>query len=173
VQTTLEVLACEEPRGAGDELEVLEKVVPRVGTVDELAHEAKLLVAARRLLPPLEREALLARLALDLLEQLVDRLVAQGGDADALARSHQRDRHLRSLPGLPRAGRPLQEEVAVLDRGDGLDRRQVEAGTRELLLQDGTHRSRRTTVQARLRQPRERPALLAIVDRRLRDQRSG
>ncbi len=35
---------------------------------------------------PLNDEALLARLALDLLEELVDRLVAQRRHADALAR---------------------------------------------------------------------------------------
>ena len=46
----------------------------------------------------------------------MDRLVAQRGDADALALAHQRDRHPGALPGLPRPGRPLDEEVALLER---------------------------------------------------------
>ena len=38
------------------------------------------------------------------------------GDADALSLPHERDRHPGALPGLPGAGRPLDEEVALPER---------------------------------------------------------
>ena len=51
--------------------------------------------------------------ALDLLEELVDRLVAERRHADALALLHQLDRAARARVRLPRAGRPLDEDVVL------------------------------------------------------------
>ena len=86
VEEAVEVRRTKSQRRARDELELrVEQVLPAVRGVDEAALEARLLVSARRLLAAVEREALLARLALDLAEELVDRLVAERGDADALA----------------------------------------------------------------------------------------
>ena len=122
VEEAGEVLAREEPRRARDELELLvEQVAPVVARVDELALEAG--VPARGLLAALEREALPPRLPLDPGEEVRDRLVAERRDADAAARAHERDRRLRALPRLPRAGRALDEEVAAVERERGLGHR--------------------------------------------------
>ena len=137
VEEALELLPHEEPRRAGDELQLLlEQVAPVVGGIDEVALEARVLVSLGRLLAPDEREALLARLALDLGEQLVDRLVAERRDADAPARAHERDRRLRALPRLARAGRALDEEVAAVERERGLGHREVEPRPRRPPLED-------------------------------------
>ncbi len=86
--------------------------------------------------------------------------------------AHECDGHLRPLPRLAGAGRALHEEVAVLDRRDGLDRRQVEPRAWQLLLENGAHRRRGGAVQIRAPQPRQRRPLLLVVDRLPRDERS-
>ena len=85
-----------------------------VGAVDELRPRT---ASPRRshFFRPLNSKPCLERRVLDVLEELVDRLVAERGDADALARPHQRDRHPRAVPRLARAGRALDEEVAAVE----------------------------------------------------------
>ena len=90
----------------GDEAPILEGVVG---------------IVLRRPLGAAESEALPVGLVLDRAEHVVDRLVAERGDGDALAGAHERDRHSCALPGLPRAGRPLDEEVALAERERRLD----------------------------------------------------
>src|SRR5206468_3249984 len=123
VERLVHVVLGEEPGGAGDELDFGRRweVVVVGGAFDELAIEFRLLVSLTRFLQPAELEALRARDLLDLLEQVVDRLVAVRGDADPLARSHQVDEQARSGPGLAGAGRPLDEEIALVEaEGDRL-----------------------------------------------------
>ena len=67
-----------------------------------------------------ERDASVVRDLLDLGEQVVDRLVAGRRDADADPVAQQVDDHARAGVRLARAGRPLDEEHAVLERGDVL-----------------------------------------------------
>ena len=66
----------------------------------------------------------------------MDRLVAERRDADPLPAAHQLDRHPRARAGLARAGRPLHEEVAVIEARRGLDRRHVEPRPRRPPLED-------------------------------------
>ena len=75
----------------GDEAPILERIVG---------------IVLRRPLGAAEREALPVGLVLDGAEHVVDRLVAERGDGDALAGAHERDRHPCALPGLPRPGGP-------------------------------------------------------------------
>ncbi len=100
-------------------------------------------------LQPRERVALLDRRLLDVLEELVDRLVAERGHADALAGLHQRDRHPRAVPRLARAGRALDEQVAAVEAERGLGERPVEA------------RARRPPLENRRRAPGSRAWLFA------------
>ena len=120
VDVLVELLAREEERRAGKELELrvehlivlrrrCRRTAPRTGSASLLA-----------LLPPPERVALLVRRLLEVLEELVDRLVAERRDPDPLASLHQRDRHPRPVPRLPRAGRALHEEVAPVEAERGL-----------------------------------------------------
>ena len=91
---------------------------------------------------------MLTGLALDLLQELVDRLVAERSDPDPLPRSHQGHRHLRALPGLARAGRTLNEEVAVPERGDGFDGWQIESHPRQSPLEHRHDSGRHFDAQA-------------------------
>jgi hypothetical protein len=114
----------------GEELQVVvEHLIVVVGVVDEVA-VGELVLRVAVLLPAAEREGLLARGCLDLLEELIDRLVTERGDADALPAAHQLDRHARAGERLARAGRALHEEVAAVERGRHLDRRRVEPRAR-------------------------------------------
>ena len=49
-------------------------------------------------------------------QQFADDLVAVGGDSDAFPRSHEVGDHLRSHGALPRPGRPLDGQVALVHR---------------------------------------------------------
>src|SRR5262245_65552459 len=73
-------------------------------------------VACARLLETSEAEPLLARGLDDLVEQVVDSLVARRRDADTLAATHQLHGDPRPRPGLARARRSLDEEVAAVER---------------------------------------------------------
>src|SRR5437867_8721872 len=75
----------------------------------------RLVVAIGRLLEAAERQTLLARRLLDLREQVVNRLVAGRGDADAPAASHEVGDEARTRPGLAGPRRPLDEEVARVE----------------------------------------------------------
>src|SRR6185503_5078100 len=55
----------------------------------------------------------------DFLQQVVDRLVAGGGDADALAAREELDDEVRAGEGFAGAGRALNEEGAVVEGEDG------------------------------------------------------
>ena len=114
VQRAVELLAGEEPGGAGEELDVgaggLEGRVVVVG-LDELAVVLGLGIAGG-LLEPLEAHAGLPRHFLDLGEQVVDGLVALGRDADTSPAGQQVHDDAGARPRLAGAGRPLDEEVA-------------------------------------------------------------
>src|SRR5262245_48469159 len=91
VQMSVEVLAREQERGAGEQLELLvEHRLVRVRAVDELVLVASVRIAAR-LLAALEREALLERGVAHIYEELVDRPVAQRCDAAPLSAAHAPD----------------------------------------------------------------------------------
>jgi hypothetical protein len=62
----------------------------------------------------LEGNALLPGAALDLVEQVVNRLVALEGDADLLPHGDQGHDHLRSPVGLPRPRGTLDEEIGAI-----------------------------------------------------------
>ena len=87
-----------------------------VDVLDARARVVRLRVAAARLLQPVEAEPELGRRLLDRVEQVVDRLVARRGDADALAARDQVGDQPPRRPRLPRAGRPLDHEVAAVER---------------------------------------------------------
>ena len=133
-----QLLAREQPRRSGDQVQVrVEHGVVRARVLDHAALE--LGVGAGRLLQTADLDALLGRGGLDLLEMLVDRLVAERGDADAPPRPHERDRHAAAVPRLARAGRPLHEEVAPVEAERGVDRRAVEARPRRPALEHVDH----------------------------------
>ena len=60
---------------------------------------------------------------LDLGDEVVDRLVARRGHADAAAEAHQVHDQPRAGVGLPRSGRALDHEVAAAEPRDELLRR--------------------------------------------------
>ena len=68
------------------------------------------------LLQPAERDALVARRPLDLVEQVVDRLVAGARSRRRAGPARSGDDQPRARVGLARAGRPLDEEVARVER---------------------------------------------------------
>ena len=101
VDRPVELVAGEEPRRPGDELELrVEHRVVRLGAVDEPPLEASALLVTA-LLPAAEAVARLDRGGLDLLEELMDRLVAERSHADALAAPHPLEREPRTLVRLP------------------------------------------------------------------------
>src|SRR5262249_34135858 len=115
VEEATEILASEEPRRAREALKLLVPQITQEGArVDEPALDAGAL--AGWLLTAPEREASPPRLPLDSVEEVGDRLVAERRDADPPARAHELDRGLRTLPRLPRARRPLHEEMAAIER---------------------------------------------------------
>src|SRR5437867_11155236 len=75
----------------------------------------RLVVAIGRLLEAVERQPLLARRLIDLREQIVSRLVAGRGDADAPAAAHEVGDEARARPGLAGARRPLDEKIAGVE----------------------------------------------------------
>ena len=162
-------LAGERPRGAGDEL------VRRVGAdvrilrrLDRRDRRRRLLlVRLSRAAGAAEREALVVRLVLDRAEHVVDRLVAQRGDADPLAGLHQGDRHLRAAPRLPGAGRPLDEEVALPERAHRRDGVGLEPHLGRAALEQCRERRIRLElpVRIRAREAEERLALHLVADR--------
>ncbi len=159
VDVPVQVLAREEERRAGEELELLVEHRRRSSRCSRRTASSYRVPVAARLLPPAELEPRLERRLLDVLEELVDRLVAQRRDADALPGLHQRDRHPRAVPRLPRAGRPLHEEVAAVEAQRRVLERAVRASAR------GGRRSRISTsagyVVPRLREPQDGVALHA------------
>ena len=58
------------------------------------------------LLQPPKLEAASLRCLLEVVQELVDRLVAERGHADPLPRAHERDRDARAVPRLPEPGGP-------------------------------------------------------------------
>src|SRR5712692_10083451 len=75
-----------------------------------------LLVPGGRLFQTSEGHAVLARDLLDLRQQIVDRLVTLGGDADPLSVGEQMDDEAGPGPSLSCARRALDEEVASVER---------------------------------------------------------
>ena len=108
------LLAREEPRRAGEELQLGVEHRRRSSSCSRRTRPRSA-PSPLALLPPAELEALLGRGLLEVVQELVDRLVAERGDADPLPGLHERDRHARAVPRLPRAGRPLDEEVAAVE----------------------------------------------------------
>ena len=82
-------------------------------TMQRLSNAVSDLSSSRARLTPRKANPCRVGLVLDRAQQVVDRLVAERGDAHPLPGVHERDRHPRALPGLARAGRPLDEEVAL------------------------------------------------------------
>ncbi len=105
----------EEPGGAGGEVAV-DALGRCLDALDVRARVLRLGVAGARLLQPAVVEPELGGGVLDRVEQVVDRLVARRGDADALAVRHQVRDQPAGRPRLPRAGRPLDDEVALVER---------------------------------------------------------
>ena len=99
-----------------DELVTSRQSATVVEFVDPVALVERLRVAAARLLAAAERRALLGAPPPRPREQVVDRLVARRGDADALARAEQCDDQPRRRPRLAGAGRALDEEMAAVER---------------------------------------------------------
>ena len=120
VEPPLHPLAREEPRRAGDELRVCRLallVLCRV--LDEAAARKRRLVLVAALLEPVERSrSRRARRDSTSCEQVVDRLVARRGDADALAGGDERHDQARAGPRLARTGRALDEQIAGVERSD-------------------------------------------------------
>ena len=108
------LLAAEQPGGPGHEVVAAAgEVGDLLGVLDQpaLGFVAVAAVGAALLQP---RERLARRgVLLDLGEQVVDRRVAAGGDADAVALLDQVQDQMGAGVGLARAGRALDEQVAV------------------------------------------------------------
>ncbi len=168
----LEVRAREEPRRAREELEIVVEKIPPVGRPSRRSGPRSATPRCRaRLLPAREHEALLARLALDLLEELVDRLVAQRGDAHALPARMSATAIFAPCHVLPEPGRALHEEVAArrarpASTGGNVESRSGSCRSRTAR-RDAARRRRGTRAQAA-----ERVALLLVVDRLPGDQRA-
>ena len=91
VERRVELLAREQPGGAGDELHVGVGEAGDLGRVPDPVAVVLGLVAVARLLQPAEASALPRGLVLDRGEQVVDHLVALRGDADPEAPREQVD----------------------------------------------------------------------------------
>src|SRR3989442_14203949 len=88
-----------------------------VGEVgDPAARVLRLGAPGARLLETADPKTLLEGCSLDLVEQVVNRLVTRGRNADALATADEIDDEPRARPCLAGARRPLDEEVAVVER---------------------------------------------------------
>ena len=98
--------------------------------------------------------------------------MAERGDPDALALSHQRDRHARALPGLARPRRPLDEQVTRPERERRRHRVGSEQSVRRAALEKGDKRRVCGCVAVGIR-PREAEERLAdhpVGNRRARRQ---
>ena len=91
---------------------------------------------ALSLLPSAKLVAGLQGRLLEVVQELVDRLVAQGGHADTPARPHEREGRARTAPRLAGAGWPLHEEVAPIEAQRGLGERPVQPRPRRAPLED-------------------------------------
>src|SRR5262249_59026236 len=119
VERLLEARVGEGPRGAGEELGAsLDRLAAVGDALDEVAVEGGLRVGGP-LLHAGEAHAFLLGDLLHRLQQVVDRLVAGGGDADALAAREQLHYEMRAGVGLAVARRALDEEGAAVVREDG------------------------------------------------------
>ena len=118
VERAVQVWPREEPGRSGEELDVAartrERRVVRVA-LDELAVVLGLGVPGRRLLEPLEAHARVPGDRLDLVEQVVDGLVALRGDPDPLAAGQQVHDDPGAGPGLAGPGRALEEQIARVE----------------------------------------------------------
>ena len=150
-----------------------------LGALDPSAAEDRLR-APGRLLQPLEVDALRGGHPLDLGEQVVDRLVARGGHSHALPLVEQMHDQARARPGLPRARRSLDDEVALVEvEHEPLHLLEVgrlhdlAPGPRPLAREDALERRVATrALEQRAREPRERLALRLRVERPARDERA-
>ena len=116
----VEIPAREEPRRAGHELGAGGRRHELVGVRDIADRGAAYSVSpmpAQDFFSPRTLTPRLARPSVDLVEQVVDRLVARGRDADAPAAADEIDHEPGARPRLAGAGRPLDEEIARVERG--------------------------------------------------------
>ena len=171
VEAAVEVLVRVQPGGAADERRVV-AVVPLGDALDVLALVDRLGIAGARALDALDVDPR----GLDLVEQLVDRLVARRGDAHALAGGEQaRDQPARH-PGLAGAGRALDDEVPAVEPEHELGHL-VEVGRLDVALERraAEHRLDRRIApvarEQRLPDPLERVLLRIRVVGPARDQR--
>src|SRR5262249_40884731 len=140
-------------------------------------------IAGARLLEAPEAEVLIARGLDDLVEQVVDGLVARRRDADAPAATHQLHGDPRPRPGLAGARRSLDEEVAAVERRGQLaqlvevgrlDRRAWRGEARPGSRQDvGQRRIATVAGNYRAREAGKRSSLLGGVVRPPRGEASG
>ena len=113
----------EQPRRAGHKLDASSPLDQLAGVVDvgyPIARVFRLGVAGAGFLEAADRHTFLAGGLPDLVEQIVDCLVARGRDADAPATADEIDDDPRPRPRLAGARRPLDEEVALIERGGSL-----------------------------------------------------
>src|SRR5439155_2900598 len=119
----VEVLVGEQPRRAGQELDApgpLDQLAGVLDVGDPVTPVLRLGVAGAALLEAADRHAFLAGGLADLVEQVVDRLVARGRDADAPTAADEIDDDPRARPRLAGARRPLDEEIALVEGGGSL-----------------------------------------------------
>ena len=119
----VEILVGEEPRRAGHELGARRRRHELVGVGevgDPVGRVLRLGAAGGGFLQAADPDTFLARRPADLVEQVMDRLVARGRDADAPAAADEIHDDPRARPRLAGARRPLDEEIALVERGGSL-----------------------------------------------------
>ena len=117
VERLVHVLLGEEPGGAGDELHVLgrREVVVVVGALDEVAVELRLLVPPLDFFSPRNSKRSACATRSTSSSRLWIALWLFAVTPTRLPGSHQVDDQARAGPGLARAGRALDEEIAVVE----------------------------------------------------------
>src|SRR5262245_39388558 len=119
----VEIVAGEQPRRAGHEIRARRGRHELVGVVnvsDPVGCVLRLGAAGARFLQATDPYTLLARRPADLVEQVVDGLVARGRDADFLVTADEVHDDARTRPRLAGARRALDEQIARVKRGGPL-----------------------------------------------------
>src|SRR5262249_44446708 len=119
----VEPFVSEQPRRAGQELDAPSPIDQLLGVVDvgdPVASVLRLRVPLAAFLEAADRHAFLTGGLADLVEQVVDGLVARGRDADTPAAADEVDDDPRARPRLAGARWPLDEEIALVERGGSL-----------------------------------------------------
>ena len=121
IELPIQFLAREQPRGAGDQIVPAGRGVIVVGGVlDDRA--VQVLLLERGFLDAAEPQPAFRRSGLDRSQQDVDRLVRMRRHADPLSAGEHFYDGSGSRISLPRARRPLDDEMAAIEPPDGIDR---------------------------------------------------